>query len=114
MAKQAEEKQPWYGKTCARCDAPLNYAQAAKGVLPGYCGRCTDAVRRMFQEEVERKDPSLRILVRERTVVERGLGVLLWLIVGLLLGVGGSLALAAFDRPRFDFWVEKVYRAAGR
>jgi hypothetical protein len=50
MAKHGEGE-VWFGKTCVKCEAPINYAQAAKGVIPGLCGKCTDEVRRQILAE---------------------------------------------------------------
>ena len=117
MAKSngAEKKEPWYGKTCVKCDAPINYAFAAKGPLPGYCGKCTDEARRLFQGEVQQpsKVSRIRPVFFERPA-KTGVSVLVGLVLGLLIGICGSLALAALDPPRFEYWLGHAKKMLGK
>jgi hypothetical protein len=105
----AEEK-PWFGKRCARCDSPLNYAQAAKALVPGLCGKCVDEVRREIKRE----------LVNEGAVVISGRGggaggagkLFVGIVVGLLLGIAGAVACAAFAPDAWSRAVGAVAPAA--
>lgn len=94
----AEEK-PWFGKRCARCEAAINYAQAAKGVIPGLCGKCTDETRRLLREELRREIASENPVVLARGARGAGGGggkLVAGIVTGLLLGLGAGVATAAY------------------
>lgn len=89
----AEEK-PWFGKRCAKCDSPLNYAQAAKALVPGLCGKCVDEVRREIKREMANEGA---VVVSGKGGGSAGGGKLFGgIVVGLVLGLGGGVACAAF------------------
>lgn len=91
-------EKPWFGKRCASCDAPLNYAQASRGLIPGLCGKCTDEAKRSLRDELRRE------LANDKAVVvsgggggrSGGGGLGLGLAVGLVLGAGACVGAAAF------------------
>ncbi len=110
-----KERKPWYGKTCAKCDAPLNYAQAAKGMIPGLCGKCTDEVRRRIVAEARggrEGRPEADSVPREPRL--RAGPLLAAIAIGLLLGFAAAVAAAAFAPERFAPIVDAARRAAGR
>jgi hypothetical protein len=90
-AKQEDEK-PWFGKRCAKCNAPINYAY--KGAINGWCGKCTDEVRQIFKDDLARE------LAREsgQPAAPRGGGgkLVLGIVLGLLVGFGAAVATAGF------------------
>lgn len=105
MAKHSEG-QAWYGKTCIKCEAPVNYAQAKAGLMPGYCGRCTDEVRRAVEAEVGKRRggaSGLWRIVRDPpgTAASRVRAGFVFLL-GAALGFGGAIALARFDPATFE------------
>jgi hypothetical protein len=113
MAEQ--EKKPWYGKTCARCDAPINYAQAKKGAIPGYCGKCTDEVRRKILLESGGGGGGAA-QASEPVPARRGVGARVagGIIAGIFLGFAAAVALAAFAPGKFAPAVEALKKIAGR
>jgi len=113
MAKQPEG-QPWYGKTCARCGAPINYAYAKSGPLPGYCGKCTDEVRRALFGEARAERDVQAIAVAEASSPGRPLRLLAAVLAGAILGAAATLAVAAFLPARLAPLLEWLRHAAGR
>ncbi len=98
MAEQ--EAKPWFGKKCANCDAPINYAY--KGHVIGWCGKCTDQLRNLFKDDLRRE-------IEHELAGKRGGGVagggggklVLGLLFGLILGFGGAAFMAVYSA---DTW----------
>lgn len=86
MAKHGEGE-AWFGKTCSKCEAPINYAQAAKGAIPGLCGKCTDDVRRQIL--AERRSGQHRAW----TDAPRSSRFLLGFVVGLFVAAAAAAGL---------------------
>ena len=115
MYKKEKEK-PWYGKTCEKCDEPINWAYAAKGPIPGWCGKCVAKVRLKFKAELKRElrgekgdqkfeqvvDPTRRI--PKRTT---------WLTIGWVLGILMALALIALMPDQAANIGRKLRQVAG-
>ena len=87
------EEKPWFGKRCAKCDSPLNYAQAAKALVPGLCGKCVDEVRREIKREMANEGA---VVLSGRGGGSGGGKLFAGIVVGLLLGIAGAVACAAF------------------
>ena len=93
MAEQ--EAKPWFGKKCANCDAPINYAY--KGHVIGWCGKCTDQLRNLFKDD-------LRHEIEREIAGKRGGGgvgggggkLVLGLLLGAVLGFGGAVGMAVY------------------
>ncbi len=106
MAKHGEGA-AWYGKTCIKCEAPINYAQAKAGLMPGYCGRCTDEVRRAVEAEVGRRRGGasglfFRLSEDDAGAATRRVRAGFVLLLGAALGFGGAVALARLDPATFE------------
>jgi hypothetical protein len=120
--KQPDETKPWYGKTCLRCEAPINYAYAAKGPLPGYCGRCTDEVRRvLFSEakaEIEKQAAGHPGRARPRGDAGgaggRGGAIFIGLVVGVILGLAAAIVVGALAPERLTWWTEQARKLLGK
>ena len=90
-----QEAKPWFGKKCANCDAPINYAY--KGHVIGWCGKCTDQLRGLFRDDLRKE------LETERKASGGGGGggggggkLVLGLLLGAALGFGGAVGVAAY------------------
>jgi hypothetical protein len=89
-----QEQKPWFGKKCANCDAPINYAY--KGHVIGWCGKCTDQLRGLFRDDLRKE--------LEKELQSKGPGggggggakLVVGLVLGLALGFGGAVGVAAF------------------
>jgi hypothetical protein len=93
MAEQ--EGKPWFGKKCANCDAPINYAY--KGHVIGWCGKCTDQLRNLFKDDLRREIERELQGKRGGGVVGGGVGKLvLGILLGLILGFGGAVGMAVY------------------
>jgi hypothetical protein len=109
-----KEEKPWFGKRCTKCNAPINYAY--KGVIEGWCGKCTDELRRSFREDLRREilaeRPSRRLLkVGPQT---GGGNLVLGLVVGLVLGVAASVGAAVYSPELWKSIVTTFVGAGGK
>src|SRR5262245_10672666 len=102
MAKHGEG-QAWFGKTCAKCEAPLNYAQAAKGAIPGLCGKCTDEVRRRILGEARQPSGRFRRAEGFDDGGGRGAPFALGLVAGLIIAAAAGGALYYLDKLKIHF-----------
>lgn len=108
-----QEAKPWFGKKCANCDAPINYAY--KGHVIGWCGKCTDQLRNLFKDDL-RRELEKELAAGGSGGSARGGkgGVLVGLVLGAALGVGGGVALAAFQPETWSKVVGAVAPRSGK
>jgi hypothetical protein len=90
-----QEAKPWFGKKCANCDAPINYAY--KGHVLGWCGKCTDQLRNLFKDDLRH---DIERELASKGGAGRGGGgagkLFAGLVLGLVLGFGGAVATAVY------------------
>ena len=90
-----QEAQPWFGKKCANCDAPINYAY--KGHVIGWCGKCTDQLRGMFRDDLRKElEREIQAASDEAAIGGRRGRFVLGLVVGAIVGFGGAVATCVF------------------
>ena len=110
MAEQ--EAKPWFGKKCANCDAPINYAY--KGHVIGWCGKCTDHLRNLFKDDLRRE-----LEKEQKGAGSAGSGggggtLVVGLVLGLVLGLGGGVGAAAFAPATWEKLVGAVAPPKGK
>ena len=102
----------WYGRSCAKCSQPIHYGYVSE--IEGYCGKCTDEVRRLIVES-QRADMEKNLIGNNLPARSGGGGgkLVAGLVAGLLIGVVALLAVAAFLPDSFDPLLEKLRSLAG-
>lgn len=102
----------WYGRTCVKCNLPIHYSYTSE--IEGYCGRCTDAVRKHVIES-HRADLERGLLGAK--LPERSSGGLGRLLLGLLLGgvlvFFGALATAVYKPELWEKLVTSMKHLLG-
>lgn len=113
--KEGAEK-PWFGKRCNQCDAPINYAY--KGIVEGFCGKCTDEIRKKFKIDL-REEILLETLPGYKGKISLPgsrfvPGIVLGFILGACLAFAGAVALDLHASDTWRLIVDKARTATGR
>jgi hypothetical protein len=95
--KKKEEEKPWHGKRCSRCDAPIRYNYKAD--IEGWCGKCTDEIRKKFYEDFERRGTGGEPEVVVKKVRS---GKVRWFLLGIVLSFLGTLAVNLFAAAQWN------------
>jgi hypothetical protein len=85
----------WYGRSCVKCNQPIHYSYVSE--IEGYCGKCTDAVRKQIIE-TQRADLEKSLIgnkLPENSAGGAGKPILFG-VIGVVLGVLAVLAVAVF------------------
>jgi hypothetical protein len=103
----------WYGRSCVKCDQPIHYSYVSE--IEGYCGKCTDAVRKQIIE-TQRADLEKSLIgnkLPEKTSGGAGHSILFG-VIGVVLGIIVVLALAVFVPDTWEGWLSSVKGIIGQ
>ena len=111
-----EEQVPgtsFYGQSCVKCNLPIHYSYTSE--ISGYCGRCTDTVRKQILDG--HRANLERDLIGAKLPEGGGGGagrMLLGFLAGGVIGVAAALAVAAFQPDPWEKIVTALLDLVGR
>jgi hypothetical protein len=103
-----KKERPNFGPKCVKCGGPIH--RSYKSPIEGYCGKCTDEVKKQFLAGTQPK-----VAVQTATVIKSGGGgrLVIGLFVGIVVGLLVALVLGIFAQGTFEKILQAIRGALG-